>query len=117
MSLKNDPDFEPTQRLPINLNSGLSIGLFIAIGSGVFWIRDGQKDAELARVRDAADHARDIASMKVELAMQNAAFAERSRDRITFSEVWHWAVQLQKVNNDAGFKLIVPEPQHMPSVP
>jgi len=47
------------------------------------------------------------------LEVQIRDLADRSRDRITFTEVYHWAVVMQRQNNDAGLKVIVPEPQHV----
>jgi len=98
----------------LNVNSYISIGLLITIILGCCYIKDGQRDNEVARIKESAENAKANAELKVQIANLSRDMMDRARDRITFTEVWHWAVALQRANTEAGIKLIVPEPQHEP---
>jgi hypothetical protein len=98
----------------LNINSYISIGLLVTIILGCCYIKDGQRDNEVTRVKESAENAKANAELKVQIANLSRDMTDRARDRITFTEVWHWAVSLQRANTEAGIKLIVPEPQHEP---
>jgi hypothetical protein len=96
----------------LNINSYISIGLLITIILGCCYIKDGQRDNEVTRIKESAENAKANSELKVQIANLSRDMTDRARDRITFTEVWHWAVALQRANTEAGIKLIVPEPQH-----
>lgn len=130
--MHNAPDFDSDDPKPgknLNLNSGISIAVVILLLSGYAWmsgrfsdIDDRMKtrfsDIELHRVQDSADHAKEVAQLKVDIADARRETADARRevaskagDRWTHEDMYRWSVILQRANNDAGIKLVVPEPQ------
>lgn len=120
--MRNAPDFDSDDPKPgknLNLNSGISIALFIALLSGFTWMNGKFSDIELHRVQDSADHAKEVAQLKVDISDARRETAEarrevasKSGDRWTYADMFRWSVSLQRANNDAGNKVVVPEPQH-----
>lgn len=110
MPLKEPPDFESKVQPALNINSAISLGLLVPIIGGIFWIKDGQRTSEIGRIQDTADNAKNVAELKVEIANLQRDMGDKTRDRLTTSQFFHWAVQLQRVNNEAGIRLIVPDP-------
>lgn len=119
--MRNAPDFDSDDPKPgknLNLNSGISIALFIALLAGFTWMSGKFSDIELHRVTDSADHAKEVAQLKVDIADARRETADARRevaskagDRWTHEDMYRWSVILQRANNDAGIKLVVPEPQ------
>lgn len=120
MPTHSDPDFthDEPKRSPLDLNSGISIALFIALMGGYTWMSGKFSDIDIHRIQDSADHAKEVAQLKVDIADARRETADARRevaskagDRWTHEDMYRWSVKLQRENNDAGFKLIVPEPQ------
>lgn len=110
MPLETPPDFESKSPLPLNINSAISLSLLVPIIGGIFWIKDGQRTSEIGRIQDTAENAKNVIELKAEISSLQRDMGDKTRDRMTNSQFFHWAVQLQRVNTDAGIKLIVPDP-------
>lgn len=98
----------------LNINTGISVGLAVMIGGFGFWIKNGQQAAEIERMRDASEAAIKIAQLHVEIANLEKDLADKNRNSYTFSQMYRWTTQLQKTNNEAGIKILVPEPSPLP---
>lgn len=116
-----DPDFHREERKsssPINLNTGISGAVLLAILSGFSWMSSRFSDIELHRVQDNAAIASkmeamntDVANARRETAEARRELTDKASDRWKFGDMWRWSVQLQRSNSDAGIKLVVPEPE------
>lgn len=98
----------------LNPNSYLSIGLVIMLLGGILWIKDGQAEMRLGMISVRNEIGQTNAGLKADIADLRRELALKTSDRLTGNDFFRWAVQLQKVNGEAGIKLIVPEPTFHP---
>lgn len=126
MEMEREPDFR-YDRAPqpaFNLNTGVSITVLIAVLGYGTWLGNQFSDVrtsfskmEIQRITDNAEHAKDIAKLEVsisearrETADSRREAVDRSSDRWTKRNMSHWSSRLQRTNNEAGVKILVPDP-------
>ncbi len=112
------PDFkEPKQ---INTNTGISVGLLVVLTAGIIWIVNALGGIKSDNTAGRNEAQRQFDSFKMEInskfdSLATKVAAEASKDVVTGTEFFRWAVHLQQLNQDPrklqteGLK--VPEPE------
>ncbi len=96
------PNFEhqAIRQSPLNTNSAISLGLAVMIIAGVAWLKDGQKTSEMGQQK--LEYEMQALGLKVDASNKNI---------VTEADFVRWTNRMQRENNNAGNKIIVPEPK------
>ena len=105
----NPPDAHQMQRMQINANTGISIGIIIVVIGGVWAVMNGiggiRNEIGLAQAQQAQNRVEFMA--KIEKIESKVTALENNKNTWTSTDMFRWAVHLQQSNPS----MKVPEPE------
>lgn len=107
------PNYEnQSQRTPpLSANSAMSIGLAVTVVLAALWVRNGQTSNENLLKEGLAKNEIVALNMSNDIANLRRDLTSRNQDMLSMNAFIRWTNSLQRENNAAGNKLIVPEPR------